>query len=165
MDRALLKRYPWLTVPAQVLARTAWGTDHADGVQGMQAIINVIMNRVNNPNRWGKSVVSVCLKPDQFPVWNPLTVGNDRDRDTDRDDDDDADDALPAATQAMLDVNDDDPAFRAAVDLAQAAIGLRLPDITGGADCFLPAAEPEPEWTLKAGLLTTIGAFKYYRLD
>lgn len=58
------------TDPVVVLAATAWMEDDVGGKVGMQAVINVVMNRVQNPRWWGTSVFTVCMKPLQFSCWN-----------------------------------------------------------------------------------------------
>ena len=95
-------------------ARTAWGEARDQGELGMQAVINVIMKRV--ALGWGgkKTVESVCLAPKQFSCWLP------------------GDPNLPK----LQSVDDTDPQFALALDLADKAINSYLPDITNGADSY-----------------------------
>ena len=58
-----------------VLARTLWGEARGEGVAGMQAVANVILNRVAVSRKfggywWGNTVLQVCHKPYQFSCWN-----------------------------------------------------------------------------------------------
>ena len=59
-----------------VLARTIWGEARAESLQGMEAVANVVLNRVRVARAkggkywWGNDVISVCQKPYQFSCWN-----------------------------------------------------------------------------------------------
>ena len=57
------------------LARTLYGEARGEGVEGMEAVAYVIMNRVkladdNIVRWWGGNIKDVCLKPWQFSCWN-----------------------------------------------------------------------------------------------
>lgn len=52
------------------MARTAWGEARGEGSRGMQAVINVIMNRVRAGSWYGATPKEVCTKKSQFSVWN-----------------------------------------------------------------------------------------------
>lgn len=58
-----------------VLARTLYGEARGEGAGGMQAVANVVMNRVKFAQAqggfwWGNNVIQVCQKPYQFSCWN-----------------------------------------------------------------------------------------------
>lgn len=58
-----------------ILAKTIFGEARGEGLSGMEAVANVIMNRVKHAQKmgqywWGNSVKDVCLKPFQFSCWN-----------------------------------------------------------------------------------------------
>ena len=58
-----------------VLARTIYGEARGEGLAGMEAVANVIINRVRFARArggcwWGSTVKDVCLKPKQFSCWN-----------------------------------------------------------------------------------------------
>ena len=60
---------------ADVLARTIWGEARGEGLEGMRAVANVILNRVKiaelkNGFWWGSNIIQVCQKPYQFSCWN-----------------------------------------------------------------------------------------------
>ena len=59
----------------EILAKTIYGEARGESVAGMEAVANVILNRVKmnliQPMWWGKSITDVCLKPKQFSCWNP----------------------------------------------------------------------------------------------
>ncbi len=59
-----------------VLARTLWGEARAEGHIGLEAVANVVLNRVavaaahNGKYWWGANIIQVCQKPYQFSCWN-----------------------------------------------------------------------------------------------
>ena len=59
---------------SEILAKTIYGEARGESVAGMEAVANVILNRVKmnliHPMWWGKSITEVCLKPKQFSCWN-----------------------------------------------------------------------------------------------
>lgn len=61
-----------------VLARTIWGESRGQSLAGMEAVANVVLNRVKIAQArgrfwWGHTIIEVCRKPFQFSCWN----GND----------------------------------------------------------------------------------------
>jgi N-acetylmuramoyl-L-alanine amidase len=58
----------------EILARTIYGEARGEfkraGIQSLEAIAHVVMNRVNQKTWFGKTVKDVCLKPQQFSCWN-----------------------------------------------------------------------------------------------
>lgn len=54
-----------------VLAQTIWGEARSHGVQGMDAVGHVILNRATNPNKrlFGDGIEGVSKKPYQFSAW------------------------------------------------------------------------------------------------
>lgn len=97
-----------------IMARTIWGEARSEGYQGMQAVANVIMNRVRS-RRWANTPAKVCLQKYQFSVW----LGGD------------------ASKSAMLAVTESNDLFRQAKEIARRAILNDLTDVTGGADHYL----------------------------
>jgi spore germination cell wall hydrolase CwlJ-like protein len=130
------------------LARTIWGEARGEGSLGMQAVANVVMNRVAFAQArggywWGDDVTEVCLKPWQFSVWNP----GDPNREL-----------LERVTA------DDSPIFVEAVRLATYAVDGQLDDVTGGATHYhTPAVSPN--WISAPGAirLASIGNHNFYR--
>jgi N-acetylmuramoyl-L-alanine amidase len=59
-----------MMTPEEILASTLWSEDRSGGVEGMEPIAGVILNRVDEPGWWGKDVVGVCLAPGQFSCWS-----------------------------------------------------------------------------------------------
>ena len=52
--------------PVEVLALTIYGESRGEPIQGQVAVGNVIKNRTGG----GRSIVQVCLAPDQFSCWD-----------------------------------------------------------------------------------------------
>jgi len=122
------------------LARTMWGEARNQGNIGMQAVANVVMNRVANPSWWGDDVISVCKKPYQFSCWN------------------ESDPNLPK----LMAVTFDDPQFAEASIIAGNAISGNLPDITGGADSYCVIGT-DPAWARNIQPTATIGKHEFYK--
>ena len=106
-----------------LLARTAWGEARGDGRWGMQAVINVVMNRVKAGRWWGRSVEDVVLKPYQFSCW----LESDPNR------------------AKLLAVTTDDEQFKLAEAFAELAIDGKLTDITNGATNY-HTKSVKPSW-------------------
>ena len=58
-----------------VLARTLYGEARGESVRGKEAVVCVILNRVQrakdrNGYWWGSTIEQVCFKPWQFSCWN-----------------------------------------------------------------------------------------------
>ncbi len=122
-----------------IVARTIWGEARGEGVEGMTAVANVIMNRVRAGSWWGSTPAGVSRKRWQFSAWNP----NDPNR------------------ARMLAVTADDPAFARALEIAERAIDGSLPDITGGATHY-HAPSVQPDWADGATVEARIGAHTFY---
>lgn len=60
----------------EVLARTLYAEVGSMGDKAMRAVGAVVLNRRNFGKWMGKSVIEVCLKPYQFPCWDPGSVRN-----------------------------------------------------------------------------------------
>jgi spore germination cell wall hydrolase CwlJ-like protein len=136
------------------LARTLWGEARNQGREGMAAVANVIVNRVDidlhndkKPDWWGEGFHAVCRKPWQFSCWNP----ND-----------------PNLVKLKA-VTEDDLNFLMAVGIAADAISGNLPDRTHGAThYFAPKALKAlglslPDWALRQHPTAIIGAHVFYR--
>ena len=125
-----------------VMARTAWGEARGEGATGMQAVLNVIMNRTKKGSWYGATPAEVCHKKAQFSCWNL----NDPNR------------------ERMLAVTESDANFRTAKSLAKSAYAGTLPDITNGATHYLnPAALSSlPSWTRSLTKTAQLGNHVFY---
>lgn len=122
-----------------VVARTIWGEARGEGATGMQAVANVIANRVSQPGWWGTDWRSVCLAPYQFSCWNT----ND-----------------PNLVKLAM-VTEADPAFAEALSIAEMAVSGTLDDITGGATNY-HAVGITPSWASEMTVTTQIGRHIFY---
>lgn len=131
-----------------IVARTAWGEARGEGILGMQAVINTFANRAARPAWWGHALDQVCLMMNdkgvhQYSCWNKSD---------------------PNRT-ALLSVTMNDRQFVQAVDLAQALMLNKLPDITKGADSYYDARSGEkPQWAQSRFYRCKIGNHAFYRV-
>ncbi len=124
-----------------VLARTLWGEARGEGSAGMQAVANVVMNRVACGGWWGDTVIAVCQKPYQFSCWNKGDPNYHK----------------------VLNVDADDLYFATALRVARRAVFGTLADITNGADHY-HAAGISPYWARGEKPVAVIGHHIFYRL-
>lgn len=135
----------------EVLARTIWGEARGEGLEGMAAVANTIMNRVHidlgndgKPDWWGEGVKGVCLKPWQYSCWNE----NDPNREK----------LLDVTTETSWRYSD-------ALMLAEAAVAGKLHDRTNGAThYYAPALVHQPKWAAGHKPTATIGRQVFYRI-
>ena len=135
--RLLKKGYDMTEDQADYMARTIYGEARGEGVRGMQAVANVIMNRVRAGGWYGASVKDVVLKPYQFSCWNE----NDPNRKI----------ILNATAEQLA----------TARSIADKAIAGELPDITGGATNY-HAKSVNPYWAASMTKTATIGNHIFY---
>jgi hypothetical protein len=116
-----------------IMARTIYGEARGEGLEGMEAVACVIMNRYR-AKKWftgyyydnGVKVPSIamtCLKKSQFSCWNP----NDPN------------------LQKIKKVSCDDEIFKECLFVAKRAIDGELDDFTNGA-FFYHTKQIKPQW-------------------
>lgn len=121
-------------------ARIAWGEARGEPDGGMQAVINVMVNRARDP-RYPGSLAAVARQRWQFTAFN-------------------RDDPNRPKLEAVA---DDDPEFQRAKRLATyAELGI-LWDITGGATHYHSEAIKRPTYLDDAEVTATIGHHVFYR--
>ncbi len=130
-----------------VLARTLWGEARGEGAAGMEAVANVILNRVKvAENRggywWGNNIISVCQKPYQFSCWNRS-------------------DANYKKIQSVTEK--DNIHFATAMRISRRAIAGVLTDQTYGADHYHEKSIT-PDWAVGETPTTHIGNHIFYQL-
>ena len=123
-----------------VLARTLWGEARGEGREGMTAVANVVMNRVNS-KRWPGTVAEVCQQPFQFSCW----LSSDPNR------------------SKLMAVTEDDSAFKIALEIAKYAVEEELFDITKGANHY-HAWSVSPSWAKGVNPVVYIGSHIFYKL-
>lgn len=140
--RMIRKGVELLSDQEDYIARTIYGEARGEKSQGMQAVANVIMNRVKAGSWYGTTPKDVVLKKYQFSCWNDSDPNKAK---------------ILAATAA-------DPVFANAQKIAQAAYRGTLPDITGGATHYYAYKSiAAPSWVNKMTYTTTIGNHKFYK--
>ena len=116
----------------------------SDGLDGMQAVANVVLNRINHPRWWGHGIASVCLAPEQFSSWN------------------DGSTQIPLVKQAIEKL---DPVYLESVKIAQSAVQDDLVDNTKGADSYFAISIPAPSWAKENEFTVQIGRQRFYRTE
>ena len=144
---------------AYIVIATIWGEARGEGEVGMQAVLNVIMNRSHGNFNNARSVV---LKPKQFSLWNKVADPEQYSKHL-------------AQTQRTINKHSADHLmYVKAVELVDKAMKGQLPDITGGAT-FLPditggatfyfnSKLATPSWANKMIKTKTIGNHEFYKL-
>lgn len=130
---------------ADTLARTVWGEARGEGVEGMQAVACVIMNRLaisiaKDGYWWGNNVIQICQKPYQFSCWNRSDPNY----------------------RKLINVDESDIHFASAVRVANRAIAGTLGDTTSGATHY-HASGVSPYWAKGEKPLAVIGTHIFYR--
>lgn len=128
------------------LARTIFGEARGESVEGMEAVANVIQNRVKIAQKkgrywWGNNIIGVCQKPYQFSCWN-------------KDD---------PSYKRLLEVTDKNIHFATALRIARRAVINALRDRTYGATHY-HADYVSPFWAKGEKPVKTIGRHIFYKL-
>ena|SRR5271154_800963 len=138
---------PWPpSDPTTALACTIWMEARGDGLEGMSAVANVVLNRACHPRWWGEDVVSVCLAPYQFSSWNEGST------------------EIPLVQVAL---SGRDPTYSTAYNIAHAVLSGILLDNTENADSYYDPDEidPPPTWAIPSQFTKKIGRQKFYRTE
>ncbi len=123
-------------------ARVAWGEARGEPDDGMQAVLNVMMNRKSDP-RFPGTLSGVAKQAWQFTAYNEGDPNREK----------------------LLAVTDDDPEFRRAKRLAAfAQLGL-LWDVTDGATYFHARDITRPDYLADAEISAEIGNHIFYVAD
>lgn len=136
--RILKKGYDMTDNQTDYLARTIWGEARGEGTRGMQAVGNVILNRVKLGGWYGASIKDVVLKPHQFSAWNVGDPNREK---------------MLNATGAQL---------VEATKIAKQLQNGNLTDITGGATNY-HATNISPSWAKKMTKTVQIGNHIFYK--
>ncbi|TPD62994.1 cell wall hydrolase [Emcibacter nanhaiensis] len=125
-----------------ILARTLWGEARGEGRAGMEAVAAVIMNRYN-ASAWysGPTIAAVARKKYQFSCWNPKDPNYDK----------------------LLSVDETDPLFALALEIADNAIAGKLADPTDGATHYFASYIAAPDWSYGAQQTAKIGKHLFYK--
>lgn len=127
-----------------MLARTCYGEARGEGTLGMKAVACVVMNRVAlakvHPRFGDGTPYGACMYPWQFSCHNP----NDPN------------------CQIINDVDDSDPIFVQALQIATSAVNGLLDDITGGAT-YYKVRGTEADWANGHDPCCLIGKHEFYK--
>ena len=116
----------------------------------MQAVLNVIMNRVNGDT---KKAALECLKPYQFSGWNKINKKDEN------------------YIKKFIDSKKSHARFNIALDLVNKAKSGSLKDITKGANHFLNVKTQQiaggklPSWYNKNKVVADIGRHQFLKLE
>lgn len=124
-----------LSAKEEIIAATLIGEAASEGRTGMQAVLNVIMNRAKGDIEVADKV---CLSPYQFSMWNKKVKSS---------------------------VISDSKKFKQwsiAIDLIKLARTGKLEDITGGADFYFNPKLASPKWAEQFIKTKTIGNHDFY---
>lgn len=129
-----------------VLSRTIWGEARGEGAMGMEAVANVVVNRVKVAQDrggywWGNDIISVCQKPYQFSCWNRSDPNY----------------------RMLLDVTEKNIHFATCLRIARRAVAGVLADVTGGATHYHEKSIL-PSWTQGQAPSTVINHHIFYKL-
>jgi len=130
-----------------VLARTMWGEARGEGVTGLEAVANVVQNRVKFAQNqggkywWGGNIIQVCQKPYQFSCWN----------------------RSDPSYKKLIAVDDSNLYFATCLRIARRAVLGELDDHTGGATHY-HADYVAPYWAKGQTPTITIGRHIFYDL-
>jgi hypothetical protein len=140
----------------KLLALVAYGEAASEGTAGMQAVLNVIANRVlsrdpkfvdqNILSRTGSMWHAVILKPYQFSAFNP------------------GDPVRPKLEQMAQNFDyylQTNPTFAKAYELAKRQYYWDLPDITQGAT-YYHATYVSPSWASQIPVIGQLGRHIFY---
>lgn len=131
----VVKNVEVLSAKEEIIAATLIGEAASEGRAGMQAVLNVIMNRAK-----GDITVAdkVCLSPYQFSMWNGKVKSS---------------------------VISDSKKFKQwsiAIDLIKLARAGKLEDITDNADFYFNPKLASPKWAKQFIKTKTIGNHVFY---
>ena len=142
------KLYTFEDVIAATIIDEAGGEKNA--TEAMQAVLNVIMNRVNGDT---KKAALECLKPYQFSGWNKINKKDEN------------------YIKKFIDSKKSHARFNIALDLVNKAKSGSLKDITKGANHFLNVKTQQiaggklPSWYNKNKVVADIGRHQFLKLE
>ncbi len=131
-----------LAVSIVFLALTAWREASGEPALARAAVICSILNRVDRPKWWGRSVLSVVVKKWQYSAMT-----------------------APGDPNLVRWPADDDPTWRESLALAEQAIEGHLPNPVPGADSYFDVSIAAPAWTRSARFVRQIARLKFYDVD
>lgn len=126
---AIVQQAPLKNV--DIVAAALIGEAGGEGKTGMQAVMNVIMNRSARSSDFVRGIISTILKPKQFSFFNNYTSGKES--------------MENIVARARM-----HPRWNEAMEVALAGLSKKLPDITQGATHYHVTSGPgkvAPSWS------------------
>jgi spore germination cell wall hydrolase CwlJ-like protein len=124
------------------LALTIWREARGASVQAQVAVGYSIMNRVERPSWWGKSLDDVLFKK-----WQYSSI------------------AAPGDPQLILYPRFSDPSWLEALGVARAVIGKTEPNPAPGADSYYDDSIAAPKWATPDKIVAKIGKLNFFDVD
>ena len=107
-----------------ILARVLWGEAEGEGYDGMQAVGNVIMNRVDVDSKYDADAENIVMARAQFSSIDD-----------------------PVRLEAMMNLTNDNPEYIQALEISKKLLTGEMKDITGGATHFYnPNTAAKHDW-------------------
>jgi spore germination cell wall hydrolase CwlJ-like protein len=130
-----------------ILATTIWGEARGEGEKGMQAVLNVILNRAGGDFN---KATQISIQPKQFSFWNKISNKQEY--------------SNKIAQSAREGKFKDSKQYIQALTLVDKALKHQLQDITGGAKFYFNPKLVRPAWANKMIKTSTIGNHDFYKL-
>lgn len=128
-----------------ILARTLYGEARGEGKMGMEAVANVVLNRMHLADQHSHfgdgSAESACKAPWQFSCWN----------------------ANDPNSHLLETVTNSDPIFAQCLQIASDALNGLLTDYTNGATYYYVRGSAEPKWAEGQDPCAIIGRHLFFK--
>ena len=112
-------------IEKELLARAIYGEASNQEEEGMQAVGNVILNRVKGKNWYGNTIEEVILKDKQFSVFNDPEDKN---------------------YKRMMSATEDDDVYQQALAIAEGLLTGNIEDNTEGSTHYYNPNIVHPDW-------------------
>jgi spore germination cell wall hydrolase CwlJ-like protein len=130
-----------LMTEAVFLALVIWREARGEGLSGQVAVACSILNRVQRPSWWGKTVMEVLFKRLQY---SSMTDKRDR---------------------QLVVWPGWDPIWEQCLSVAQNALAGKLPNPVVGADSYYDTSIPAPNWATSDTFVKQVGRIRFHNLD
>jgi poly(A) polymerase len=126
---------------AYIVAATLYGEAGGEGEKGMQAVMNVIMNRAKGDFNKARAIV---LQPKQFSMWNGVSDPEEK-------------------AMNFVKLYREDNTFKQIIKIVDRAMKGSLPDITKGATYYFNPRKANPGWAKRMVKTAVIGHHEFYK--
>ena len=116
----------------ELLARPIYGEARDQGEDGMAAVGNVVINRLNKKSWYGDTIEEIIKLPEQFSVFNAETKPESYSMDDNY--------------KATISATTDDPYFVQSMEIARGLLDGRIKDNTEGATHYFNPDKADPYW-------------------